>query len=152
MERWNENYPYNKEVEEAWDSDLFRMARENTHGLAWNCLHDLAWRHDIEWTDDDWFYEAYNRINAALNDVPRLEELNIFLEDKEIDMIDDATDYELLDTVENSATWDDFTIACLHEIVKRHDLGWGALNKHDDTEDADEMFDRVKIELKKITK
>ena len=64
MERWNENYPENAEIEGAYDSDLLLMARETGDAdFAAACLHDLVWRNDLAWDEEEPLYKTYNRLN-----------------------------------------------------------------------------------------
>ena len=53
MERWNNTYHYSKEIADASDEQLIEWLHEAT---TWNifsmgCLHELAWRSGIEWSD-----------------------------------------------------------------------------------------------------
>lgn len=74
MERWTIEYQYNDDICNASDEELMQWAEE---GDSWNefsvgCLHDLAWRHDIEWDvydeygDPEDINDTYNRIKREL--------------------------------------------------------------------------------------
>lgn len=52
--------------------------------------------------------------------------------------IADAEDKEPLTWAEADATWNEFSLGCLHELAWRHDLEW------DDIEDADAAYTRIK--------
>ena len=145
MERWNENYPENAEIEGAYDSDLLLMARETGDAdFAAACLHDLVWRNNLAWDEEEPLYKTYNRLNAVINGVKKYEypyELT--------DEMEDADDADLLKWAEESDTWNGFSLGCLHEIAWRNNLGWNAMNERMEEEDADEAFARIKEEMEK---
>lgn len=145
IERWDENYPENADVEYASDGELFAMAREATDAdIPFACLHDLAWRHGQEWNEDEELYKAYNRLNAVLNEMDRYE-YPYELDEK----IMGASNEELLKWAEGADTWSEFSLGCLHEIAWRNDYGWHAMNEYMEEEDGDEAFARIKDLLKK---
>lgn len=59
-----------------------------------------------------------------------------------------ATDDELLKWAEEAATWNEFSMGCLHDLAWRHGIEWNILDEYgDDPEDADETYNRIKAEL-----
>ena len=141
MERWDENYKYNAEIEGAYDSDLLKMAMDGDGDFASACLHDLAWRHDAMWDENEELYETYNRL------LPMGEEFPTWRECFNCDYYEEfgeLTDKELIERAEKAETWDTYSSGCLWEICFRHDLGWDTIDKHWDFEGVDDKFIRVK--------
>lgn len=147
MERWTKEYPRNNEIEdELYPEELLRLSKEAREpNFSWACLHDIAWRYDIDWSEIEQkaWYEVYNLLYNKI-----CPEISRYPDELEVDStITDATDEELLKWIEDAEIWDGFSLGCLHEIAWRHDLGWNNLNECGYEEDADEACDRIKKEM-----
>lgn len=150
MERWDENYKYNEEIEGAYDDDLLEMAKESDDAdFASACLHDLAWRQDAAWDENEELHEIYNRLLSKVEEDTESATWDELFPGLDTEEIKSAEDAELLKWAEDAESWGDFSKACLWEICYRHDLGWYTINRYWDLEDADEKLARVKKQLAK---
>ena len=145
MERWDESYKYNEEIEGAYDDDLLEMAKESDDvDFVSACLHDLAWRQGAAWDENEELYKTYNRLLPKVEEDTELATWDECFPGMDTDEIKDAEDAELIKWAEDAESWDDFSVACLWEICYRHNLGWCTIDRYWELEDADEKLIRVK--------